>query len=306
MHVCIATYSPGAGTQTMLERLALCHQPQALAGVWLVENGTRHSAFTPPPAAQEALPLHHLVLPQSGQARARQALVERLREGLVVFLDDDLLVPPHLLERYAEQAQISGRGHFFGGPVRAAYQQPPPEWLVPYLPRSARGWEPSVEAFRNASNPWFVGSNFAAFAEDILEVGGFGLHIGPGALHPGTERNPTGHELLLQDRLKAHGCRPVYIPEAYVTHLVPAEHATPDWALHRTYRNGLSEGVRNVASRALARPPRWVWRQLLTAWAQKQVAALRRDPSRRFAAENRYRRWRGVLDGARLKTRESP
>ncbi|MBK1726998.1 glycosyltransferase family 2 protein [Halorhodospira neutriphila] len=306
MHVCIATYSPGAGTRTMLESLALCHQPRALAGIWLVENGTERSAFTPPPAAQEALPLRHLVLSQSGQARARQALVERLGEGLVVFLDDDLLVPPHLLERYAEQGRIHGRGHFFGGPIRAEYQQSPPEWLVPYLPRSVRGWEPSSEAFHRARNPWFVGSNFAAFAEDILEAGGFGLHVGPGALYPGTARNPTGHELFLQDRLRAHGCSPVYLPEAYVTHFVPAEHATPGWALHRTYRNGLSEGVRSTASRATPGPPRWVWRKLLTAWAQKQVAALRRDPGQRFAAENHYRRWRGVFDGARLKAQESP
>ena len=64
----------------------------------------------------------------------------------------------------------------------------------------------------------FLGANFGAFVEDLLDVGGFSSRIGPGALRAGTEGNPTGLERELQNRMLARGYTPIYVEGAAVWH----------------------------------------------------------------------------------------
>jgi len=110
--------------------------------------------------------------------------------------------------------------------------------LLPYLPPSVQGW--GLEGIEHVNHPWFIGSNWAAFTEDIRRTGGFDENIGPGS-----RMNSVGEETDLQKRLYEAGLQKVFVPEAKVWHHVSAEQLSPQWVLHRTYRIGLSQGYQD-------------------------------------------------------------
>jgi GT2 family glycosyltransferase len=237
-------------------------------------------------------------LPASGVGRARQHAVDRIRHGFVLFLDDDVRVSPHLLLEYEQRVRTNGTRAFYGGPVLIDYEEQPPAWLLPFLPPSVTGWN------AEHSWPWFLGANFGAFAEDIRHIGGFNPNLGPGA--PG---NPTGDETDLQLRMAALGFRQIYVPEAIVWHYVEASCCTPEWALHRGYRNGVARALWQddwYAGRTLVGGvPPWLYGKLMLSGAKLMIAALSGDRRQRFRRQREIRASLGHIHGARLRTRAS-
>src|SRR5690606_23900835 len=93
----------------------------------------------------------------------------------------DVLVAPRTLVAYAEAAKQAAGPRFFGGPIVPDYEaEPPPDWLRAFLPRSAAGWRMDGDHITEIHQPEFIGPNFAAFAEDLMRVGGFDTLLGPG------------------------------------------------------------------------------------------------------------------------------
>lgn len=302
MHVCIATYQPDVATVEMLDSLAKTDYPDDLETIWLIENGTSTLNLDLPESISQALPLKRVALVDAGVARSRQWLVEQLRTGVIVFLDDDIAVDKHLLSSYSAITKEFGPGHFFGGALRVKSDKAPPSWIEPYLPASAKGWEPSTSEFNKISNPLFLGANFCAHAEDILRAGGFDFRFGPGSSMPGTASNPTGHELIMQQRLTAVGCTPIYVPNAIVTHNVAAECYTQTWILHRAYRNALTQGILHGDDQP-GKPQRWMWRKLASLWICAQRAKMSKDKALKLERLSDFYSWKGFINGIRLSVR---
>ena len=88
------------------------------------------------------------------------------------------------------------------------------------------------------TSPVFLGANWAAFASDLKEVGGFDPWFGPGSA-----TGSTGQEQAMQRRLLGAGLHGRYVPHAEVWHWNPKDRCSPRWALHRAYRNGVKYGL---------------------------------------------------------------
>lgn len=151
--------------------------------------------------------------------------------------------------------QEYGPGHFFGGPFNVDQEVSPPEWLRYYLPPSAKGcwYEDGSEIDDTFTD--FLGFNWAAFASDLKLADGFDTSKGPGSA-----TGSTGQETDMQRRLVAHGIKARYVPEARATHLVPRENSTPEWALRRSFRSGVKDGINYVRKNNYQRrlPPLWL------------------------------------------------
>jgi hypothetical protein len=247
------------------------------------------------------LPVEYQFVEQAGSGRARQHALDQIGEGFVLFLDDDGRVSPGLLVEYEQAVLREGEHAFYGGPIAAECEQEPPTWLRRYLPPSVTGWD------SNHNWPWFLGANYGAFAQAIQAVGGMSLSLGPGALQPGTATNPTGLETELQMRLSAAGYRQVYVPEAMVWHFVEAASCTPEWALHRRYRNAMSRYLRNEGGDggiSVAGVPMLLYLRLLRSSVRVALTALTKDPSARFRSRYNLQNCRGAIAGARLRRRQ--
>lgn len=209
------------------------------------------------------------------------------RETLILFFDDDVLVPEGIVAAYAAQARLRGRGHYFGGPTEALYETPPSRAVARFLPNSAKGLSYGDEP--RIGRDFFMGGNWAAFSSDVEEAGGFDLRFGPGST-----TGATGQETMAQRRMRALGARSVYIPECRVIHRVPRDRCSESFAVARASRNGMELGLasREFPLEAAGRVPRRLLRHGLGL-----LSSAFRPQERALALACRAAYWKAFLRG---------
>lgn len=296
MGVVIATARRERLLRETLESLAGARLPASLREVRVVENGARSGAREVLESFADRLPVRYAFVAEPNKCRALNHALSELAAPLVYFLDDDVRLDEGTVEAYADAATRYGPGHHFSGPLVPAWEVEPPDWLKGYLPRSATGWYHG-DREKYYDKPDFIGSNWAAFRDDILAVGGFSEDIGPG-----TPAGAIGDEAELQERLLKAGGRGVYLPDARIRHHVPASDCSFEWARDRQHRMGVTYGY-------LGWPPEWGpidpgvpgWSQLGVRLAKVSIArALRWSEQRRVHVEMTSAYARGYVKGRRL------
>jgi glycosyltransferase involved in cell wall biosynthesis len=298
LFVLIAACGQPALLRRTLGSFAACDKPPGYGGLVVVENGMRAGLDA---IVAEFAPQHrfrYLYSDSPNKSLALNRALATVEDALVVFTDDDVQVPRETLAAYAYGAGTCRSGEFYGGPIIPDYEgEPPPAWLQSHLPRSAGGWKLDANTKTPISKPEFIGPNFAAFASDVLRVGGFDVRLGPGRhmLSPGEDTE-------IQERLMASGVRGFYLPDAAMRHLVRAGAAGVEFAVHRAERNGVYWGI-SQARRCGFFPRRWLktygqwlndrWRIARWRRAGDQAALIRAD-----CAAARWRgRWQGIRAG---------
>jgi len=238
MGVPLTVLIPTHGRPRLLERtlqsVAECALPESYEELVVIENGSRAGAERLVAQLPERLKARYMHRERGNKSYALNQALETIDDGLVVFFDDDVRVHPDVLTAYARAGAEHGPGFFFGGPVQVDREEEPPDWIAPFFPRSARGYD-LVNARMGDK---YIGFNWAAFSSDLKGVGGFDPRFGPGS-----PADATGQESDMQQRLLDSGCAGVDVPEALVCHHVPAENATLQWLLHRRFRGGIRTGI---------------------------------------------------------------
>lgn len=302
--VVIPTHDRLALLERTVKSVLTCEAPkQRSVRLIIVENGRRCGAEDLVGSCRSWLTPEYRYVPAGNKSAALNAAMEDLGDELVVFLDDDVRVAPDLLRRYAEASDRNPSRRFFGGPFAADYVRPPPEWLLPYLPASAKGWEPDVYQPIRKGMLWFIGFNWAAYTADIKGAGGFDPEVGPGA-----QSGATGQESAMQQALVGNGSTPLYVPEARVWHYVPESRCSPDWALKRAFRNGVSSGLKaelGTHKEQLFGLPRWMMRRRLELGLESLKAGLCRDQKRVFKTRYDLAWFRGEVTGVRRRSRST-
>lgn len=296
--VIIPTHDRLALFERTLKSVLACEPPdQRHVRLIIVENGCRcgvedlvkrHSSWLTP---------EYRYVAAGNKSAALNAATQDLGDVLVLFLDDDVRVAPDLLCRYAEASDHNPNGCFFGGPFAADYVKAPPDWLLPYLPVSAKGWEPDVYQPIRKGILWFMGCNWAAYNADIQSAGGFDPEVGPGA-----RSGATGQETAMQQALVENNVNPIYVPDARVWHYVPETRCSSEWALERAFKNGVSLGLKTAAGSPNAQlfgVPRWMIRRRLELGWESLKASFYRDQQQAFQSRYDLAWFRGQMTGAR-------
>ena len=215
--------------------LAKCKVPDGFLKVVVVENGGRRDAESIVANSGAPFPISYHTIPQPGKNRALNEVIKAYPEAFVIFFDDDVRVDGNVLLEYAKAVARTGTGVFFGGRCLVDYDEPPPAWIIRYLPWSAKGWSMGASPceIRKA-----LGFNWGAFAKDILADGGFLDFLGPGTMHS------IGDESEMQARLIRSGRKGEYLPEALVWHFVPKERCSDRWVIQRNYQHGMAHGIK--------------------------------------------------------------
>jgi glycosyltransferase involved in cell wall biosynthesis len=172
---------------------------------------------------------------RGNKSYALNEALDTIDDGLVVFFDDDVKVHPSALSAYQEAAVEEESEAYFGGPVRVIREEDPPEWLVPFLPYSAKGYDLENDRMWNE----YLGFNWAAYLEDLVALGGFDMRFGPGS-----PLGASGQESDMQQRMLDKGMEGRDVPGALVWHYVPESRCNPEWVLSRTFHDGVRDGIR--------------------------------------------------------------
>jgi GT2 family glycosyltransferase len=296
LFVLIAACGQAELLRRTLTSLAAAEKPASYQGAIIVENGPRCGLDR---VVADFAPEHLLAYRYSPPPNKSVALnlgLAEIQRGLVVFTDDDVLFPTQTLSAYARAAAASPPA-FFGGPIIPDHQGPPPsEWLKKYLPRSAAGWQLNVTTKTAIQQPEFIGPNMAAFAEHLLQIGGFDPRLGPGNHLPS-----PGEDTEIQDRLLRHGIQGFYLPDAPMHHCVRAAAATAEFAVHRAERNGIYWGISQAQLKNFF-PKQWIktYGQWLNDLLRIRRWKARGDAESLLRAACAAARWRGRWQGIRL------
>ncbi|MCP5149638.1 MAG: glycosyltransferase [Chromatiales bacterium] len=267
------------GLLAALETEAL---PPGYRGLVVIENGRGSSLHDVIHRLDPRLRAQYLHIAEGNKSAAlNAALALCASEELLVFLDDDVRLRPGLLVAYHRAALAHRAESFFGGAWGVDYEAVPPDWLVPYLPPSAVGWNPALREGATARR-CFIGFNWAAYCRDVVALGGFDLAFGPGG-----HLAAGGQETEMQRRLLRRGLRGHFVPDAWVWHWVPRSRCSEHWVMERRRR----QGVQDAHWRGQGRSVIWVVTAMLRALARygagwvRWVASFSRE--RRFAGRFR-------------------
>lgn len=297
--VVIPTHNRLALLERTIDSVLQCTQPPGRAvRVLVVENGGRFGTEQLLAKRQSWVRPEYHFCAQPNKSAALNACLDAIGDALIVFLDDDVRVDRDLLVRYADAAGHLRSGVFFGGGALVDYEEPPPQWLIDYLPPSARGWHPPDSS--GISDTFaFLGFNWAAFSKDINKAGGFNPRFGPGGTSGG-----TGQERAMQIALRGVGCTARYVPEAVVWHYVPKNRCSAAWALKRAFRNSITAGFEQAGPHdqpSIAGVPKPVLRR-----AAKQAVAVckhwfQSDARARFEVLHAFLTTCGRIRGVRAR-----
>lgn len=295
LNVIIATAERPTLLRRTLASLARCRRPSGYRRTFVVENGGQRGADEVVAAADPSLRCAYLYEPHGNKSMALNRAMEDLDQGLIFFTDDDVRLHPETLVSYAVAAEGTDRGRYYGGPTGVDYEQTPPAWVQRRLPLSARGWVPT-EQQRNSASLSFLGFNWAAFATEIRALGGFDPLRGPGAV-----TGSTGQEGEMQMRLRDAGVTPTYVPQAWVWHYVPRDRCSPDWAVQRAFRHGVSWGMQSHAGPlTIWSCPPWVVARLAKSAVRRLLATVA-GPEFGFDARVRASYNHGLVHGFRMR-----
>jgi GT2 family glycosyltransferase len=142
-----------------------------------------------------------------GLSRGRNIGIAAASHPVIVFTDDDVLVPPGWFGTLVRSLEAAGPRSVVTGRVLAAEAETEGGFAPSLHPGTAR----VVYEGRVYQDP-LATFNIALPRSAHAEVGGFDVRLGPGTPFPAAEDNDFGHRLL------EAGYRIVFDPEAVVFH----------------------------------------------------------------------------------------
>jgi len=238
--VLIATYNRADLLARTLDSLAASRMDRPW-DVLVVDNNSADHTPDVVAARQPAypVPLRYLFEPRQGKSVALNTALAAVSAPLIAFTDDDVDVPPGWLQALAEPLFARKDVDYTGGPVCPMWEGPKPAWLDETgnlggtIAVKDHGDEPFIFEDR-ARTP--LGVNMCVKRSLLDRVGGFNAGLGR-----------RGASLLGQEqaeffcRSRASGARGLYVPEARLSHFVPAARLTRRYFRRWWYWKGVSQ-----------------------------------------------------------------
>jgi glycosyltransferase involved in cell wall biosynthesis len=301
LSIIIPTWNNAARLRITLASFAAARRPGGPWEVIVVNNNCTDGTDEVLGEYVGPLPLRAVHEHRQGLSFARNAGLEAATGRLAVFADDDVEVVPEWMEVYRRAFAEHPEGHFFGGPIVSDFAVPVDPELLPLAPFSVRGWDFGPERTYLRVGQHFLGANWAAPTDALRRVGAFDPDHG---LNPQRKSVRAGEESELMDRLREEGFRGLYLPEASLSHWVPAEKCTPRHVGDRAQAAAayaIRVAEQPPPGRYLFGAPRWMYREALSAWwawARRRLAGAK--AYRQYVA---YRGKLGRIEAARERRR---
>lgn len=190
-------------------------------------------------AAVSSVIIRYIFENRQGLSYARNVGIAKANGHLVAFVDDDIDVNSTWLRAMVgafDDDEVAAAG----GPIRAIWMVPRPDWLSDrwqghFTVNEFLHARESGE-YTNPNYPW--GANMA-FRKDIFDIVG----MFPTDLGRVGKCLLSNEEIDLFRRIEASGKKIRFASDAVIQHKIPAERMRKTWLYHRTYWQGRSDAV---------------------------------------------------------------
>lgn len=180
------------------------------------------------------LPFKYCFEPKQGLSHARNRGIEEASGEILIFTDDDVVVPVNWLIEYAKDFEQDSPDCVFGRiiPEWSGFK---PKWFDDALKPAYALLDYGQKKFLVGQKRFeFYGANFAIRRGLLMELGGFDPHLGrtKGKLYIGEERKIFIKLMELKKKI-------IYNPQNYVYHVIPE---------HRKNKSYLKKYYLDIAS----------------------------------------------------------
>ena len=234
--VILATCRPTDLANT-LDSLANCKLPSNFCQTIVIENGTpKPSLDDVIQNASADLKINYMHCPVGNKSYALNVAIQSLDENHLLFLtDDDVQFDPDIFTHYCDAAKNHQSGLVIGGTIVPDSDSPPEPEMLPFLARSMTGY-PRFD--QDLARPFFIGSNWAVFSDDVKRLGGFDPRFGPGSLF-----RSSGQESQMMRTMRDVGFEFIFLKPAVVYHKIEPHHYSVKFNKDRRYRNGIESAI---------------------------------------------------------------
>jgi GT2 family glycosyltransferase len=237
--IVLCTHDRVALLRQTLASLARLDFPRADHQLVLVDNASTDGTAA---ALADFVACHeHAVTdfePRPGHTRSRNRGVALAQGRILVFVDDDVSVPPEYLTELAAAYAARPAAAGFGGRIVLDWETGRPAWLWPELETYWVGLDlgPAIVRFEFPRAPF--GANMSFRREWLERVGGFDVGLGYSFAHG---RLSARDDMELGYRIMRAGGELYYAPAAWLTHHIPADRCTVGYLLDRAYGQGYAD-----------------------------------------------------------------
>ena len=192
-------------------------------------------------APEEVWQVQCLSEPHNGLAYARNTGLLVAAGEIAVFLDDDTIADPHLLENLLKVYQETD-ADAAGGRVEMRWEAARPHWLSDDMLDMLGYYAPALERVQLQETESFSNSNFSVKIEALRSIGSFSPFL--------SKRMHLPNSLEMQDlcgRLHQAGYALWYEPAAVVAHRASPARLQRAYFLGRAYWHGRSEVLTQYA-----------------------------------------------------------
>jgi glycosyltransferase involved in cell wall biosynthesis len=235
--VALCTFNRAELLRQTLAGLARQNYPADRYEILVIDNrSTDATAAVVAAFADAPVPPRHVLEMQQGLDHARNRAIAEARGEIILFGDDDILVPSDWITRMTAPfaADLDHRLGAVGGEVIPVFPGGVPAWVA--------GWHAPL-AFRRDAGPLPpehapMGANVAFPRRVFAELGGF--HT---ALDRTGARYFSGGDSEMIRRVRAAGLTVWFVPEAAVQHQMPASRTTFRYAARHAFDSARSRVI---------------------------------------------------------------
>lgn len=307
LSVLIASRNGSATLPDVLDSLARAERPAEGFELVLVDNGSTDGTADTCRSYADRLPLSVVEEPRRGKNVALNRAIEAARGDLLVFTDDDVVLPPNFLSGYRALAGREGAYAIFGGHIVAQWQSTPDPRILEEVPLVQAYTVTETDRERGPIKAGRLYGPNMAVRRKVFDSGlRFDARIGP----DGRRSYVMGDETDFLARAEARGFKAFFEPDIVVRHKVSERQLERRWIERRALITGRTQVHSSMRKHgALPRTatlfgfPRWALRRYLAA--ELRALPHRLAPSRRggYAAVWECAFMRGYLAEYRQQNR---
>lgn len=240
--VIVCTYNRSRFLPPLLDSLAEQKLPAKSYEVVMVNNRSTDDTESVCKAWTRDHPevaFRYVVENKQGLSHARNRGMAEATGDVVAFVDDDALLPPSYLQTLYDHFAAHPETDGAGGRIRLMFEGKEPLWLNRYISPMLGYFDlgDKEKPFRGRQYP--RGSNMAFRRRVFDRAGNFDVRMGRAG-----QQMLGGEEKEFFSRFRAHGFRGVYLPGAWLYHLVPQERLATDYLRKQAEGIGRSEAIR--------------------------------------------------------------